>query len=281
MATYQIRAGDNLWKIAKANPAPGKTITERIREIAAASGIKDANKVKPGQVLTIPGGKETTVDIPNPRPRPEPPAPPRLEGAPPGVGANRAAVEASRQDGSMGSAFTSAAPSIMADSYPAGAGGARPDPTRRPWPAPQPPPFTSPVMGRPETPAPTGLPAAPLETQVMGRPETPAPTGLPMSDILMEEGPGMNADGLIREVSPEERGLQGGGMAMPMSPQAMDPMIAQQLQAMPQEPAVIGPQFTQDGFAPTPMGGADPELQAIMNDPARRQMMMQMLMQGG
>lgn len=258
MASYQVKQGQSLWTIAKANPLPGVSVTERIRQIAAASGIKNANKIKAGQVITIPGGKETTVDIPNPRMRPEPKPPAPRQGVPPGVGANRAAMEASRQDGSMASAFTSAAPGVMADSYPAGAGGARPDPTRRPWPAPSPPPFTSPVMGRPETPAPTGLPAAPLETEVMSRPETPAPTGLPMSEILMQEGPGMNADGLIRDVSPEERGLQGQPMPLPMSPEAMDPMIAQQLQAIPQEPAIIGPQFTDETFSPTPGGNLDP-----------------------
>lgn len=270
MAVYTIKKGDTLWDVAKRNPVPGKSVTQRVREIAEASGIKNANRLKVGQNITIPGGKETTVDIPNPRMRPEPKPPAPRQGVPPGVGANRGAMEAARQDGSMASAFTSAAPGVMADSYPAGAGGARPDPTRRPWPAPSPPPFTSPVMGRPEVPAPTGLPAAPLETEVMGRPETPAPTGLPMSDILMQEGPGMNADGLIREVSPEERMLQGQPMPMPTMDGPMDPMIADQLTASP-EPAIIGPQFTNEQFSPTPAGNLDP---------MQRQMLIDALMRG-
>jgi len=122
----------------------------------------------------------------------------------------------------------------------------------------------------------------PLQTEVMGRPETPAPTGLPMSDVLMEEGPGMNNDGLIRPVSPEERALQGRPMPLPLSPQAMDPMIAEQLSAgPPMEENVIGPQFNSGSFGPSPQAGMDPAIQAIMADPARRKMMIDALMRGG
>lgn len=283
MAVYTIKKGDTLWDVAKRNPSPGKTITQRVREIAEASGIKNANRLKIGQNITIPGGKETTVDIPTPRMRPEPKPAAPLEGVPPGVGANRAAIEASRQDGSMGGAFTSAAPSIMADNYPAGAGGARPDPTRRPWLAPRPPP-PMPLEGTAQTSqgqsaTASGIIPALLEGGATTSQGMGATASGEMQSVPMD--PGMDVTGLIQEVSPEERGLQGGAMPLPIGPEAMDPMIAQQLQAVPQEPAVIGPQFTTEGFAPTPMAGADPELQAIMNDPARRQMMMQMLMQGG
>lgn len=290
MARYQVKPGQTLWEIAKANPIPGKTVTETIKIIADASGIKNANKIKAGQVITIPGGEETTVDIPLPRMRPEPapaPIPPKLEGAPPGVGANQAAMEASRQDGSFGGAFTSGAKGVGDPGYPAGAGGARPDPTRRPWLAPSPPPPVR-LQGGATTSAGASAMATgeigppPLQTEVMGRPETPAPTGLPMSDVLMEEGPGMNNDGLIRPVSPEEQALQGGAMPLPLSPQAMDPMIAEQLSAgPPMEENVIGPQFNSSSFGPSPQGGMDPAIQAIMNDPARRQMMIDALMRGG
>jgi hypothetical protein len=70
MAQIRVNPGDNLWKIAKANPLPGVTITERIRQIAAASNLSDPNAIKPGQVLIVPGGQET----PTPRARPDPQA---------------------------------------------------------------------------------------------------------------------------------------------------------------------------------------------------------------
>jgi peptidoglycan hydrolase-like protein with peptidoglycan-binding domain len=80
-----------------------------------------------------------------------------LEGVPPGVGANVGALEAARQAGDTAAAATmpnaaqqatgvgmdrvmqGPAPGVLADSFPVGAGGARPDPTRRPLPGAEPP----------------------------------------------------------------------------------------------------------------------------------------------
>jgi LysM repeat protein len=73
MAQIRVNPGDSLWRIAKANPDPRQTVTERIRAIAAANGISDPNKIKPGQMLIIPDAQQ----VPLPRSRPPSEAPPR------------------------------------------------------------------------------------------------------------------------------------------------------------------------------------------------------------
>lgn len=75
MAQIRVNPGDSLWKIAKANPVPGISVTERIRQIAAASGVSDPSKIKPGQMLTVPGGKADAVPTPTMRPQPRAPIP--------------------------------------------------------------------------------------------------------------------------------------------------------------------------------------------------------------
>ncbi len=63
---YTIRKGDTLWGIAQAQLGD----PNRWREIAAANGLKNPNRIRPGQSLMIPGLAQQTADIPTPRPRP-------------------------------------------------------------------------------------------------------------------------------------------------------------------------------------------------------------------
>lgn len=74
-----VQKGDTLWKLAKKHLGDGSLYTE----IAAANGIKNANKLSVGKKLIIP-----TDEPAPPTPREKPKAAP-VEGVPPGVGANK------------------------------------------------------------------------------------------------------------------------------------------------------------------------------------------------
>lgn len=132
MGTYVVQKGDTLSGIGER--LFGDPEFWRSEEFRAANpGIKNVNRIGVGQVINIPGYEPEEQAIPLPRPRPTPHKPTSgIDSVPPGVGSNRAAMEAARQDGSAGAAYVTGAPGVMARNYPAGAGGARPDPTRRP-----------------------------------------------------------------------------------------------------------------------------------------------------
>ena len=51
-STYTVRKGDTLWSVAEAALGSGS----RYREIASLNGLKDADSLKVGQVLKLPGG---------------------------------------------------------------------------------------------------------------------------------------------------------------------------------------------------------------------------------
>lgn len=71
---YQIQSGDTLWDIAKA--VYGDPL--RWKEIAKANGIENANRIKPGQTIVLPGTEPTPTPRANPKrgvpvPRSKPP----------------------------------------------------------------------------------------------------------------------------------------------------------------------------------------------------------------
>jgi hypothetical protein len=156
MGTYIVQKGDTLSGIGER--LFGDPEFWRSEEFRAANpDIKNVNRIAVGQVINIPGYEPEEEAIPLPRPRPAPPPPPSpMDSVPTGVGANKAAMAAARHDGSAGLAYVSGAPGVMAPDYPAGAGGARPNPGRRP--VTRQAPYEPVVAGRPEYPG--ALPAA-------------------------------------------------------------------------------------------------------------------------
>jgi LysM repeat protein len=62
--TVTVKKGDSLWNIAERELGDGK----RFREIADVNSIANPNRLKIGQVLTVPGREPVTVPDPNMRP---------------------------------------------------------------------------------------------------------------------------------------------------------------------------------------------------------------------
>lgn len=245
MAQVQVKSGDSLWKIAKANPKPGVSITDRIREIAAASGISDPNAIKPGQVLIVPGGQ----DAPSPRTRPDP-----------------AAISAARQMDTRGP-------------IPRSNAAARPEPM---------------------TPAPQPRQLGPVRPQVTPDFRQSMDLANDMNTTRENTEWWQNGEGALRPQAspppapPSNTPPIGNLSEVSMSDALMnparfpDPMSMTDTgaetpvaDAMTQGPAIIGPQFTPETFAETPSGMGDSELQALLADPQRRQMLIQALMQPG
>lgn len=234
---YRVKSGDSLWRIAKANPVPGQTITERIRAIAAASGITDPNKIKPGQVIIVPGGKEP----PTPRARPDP-------------------VELSRRR-QMDTRGAMPRP-----------GGARPEREPR------------------------AMPAAPQRSLIERGRKHPM-TVLEQFPEMVDRAPpvgNLSADSFGLDMATElmkpdfaQAGPGGAASQVAQLPPGMDtasfPADLPATEALAPSPTanVIGPQFNETSFGATPQGMADPALAAILDDPIKRQMMMQALLQPG
>lgn len=61
----RVNKGDSIWKIAKARKPEGVSTAEFVQQILDANDLEDPDKIKPGQVLSVPGDEP-----PTPRPRP-------------------------------------------------------------------------------------------------------------------------------------------------------------------------------------------------------------------
>jgi LysM repeat protein len=252
MAQVRVNPGDSLWRIAQANPVPGVTVTERIRQIASASGITDANKIKPGQMLTIPGGKDT----PNPPPRPDPrklAAARQTDTRGPIPRTNAAARPSPAAPAPQRRSLSPKTPAVtegFKQSFDMASDMNRTREDNEFW------------MGdtRPQAGAPPA-PATPMGN--MG------PDSGRMADMLMSgAGTADQVSGLPSDMNP----------AFPDS--GAETPAADALAPSPTA-NVIGPQFTPETFAPTPSAGADPQLAALLADPIKRQQVIQALMQPG
>jgi hypothetical protein len=272
MATVKLKRGDNLTRIAKRFPSPGKSLNQRIAEIAAANGITNANKVREGQPLVIPGGMDSPVATP-----PVMPTAGAMPAAPPQPIDTRiedvGGMRSGRMDADLAQRQQTIADALM--NSPNSPGAVQNRGTSAMASTGQYAPQDIPPVPGADFNVPSLLPDSPdIATELMRPPPQSADqvTGLPDA---MNIGSGKSLLGeYAPDVLPRENLLTDIGAYPVPDPGTNDYSF---------DAMSIGPTtgFGAGQFGPTPAGGADPELMAIMNDPVRRQQMIQMLMAQG